>query len=97
MVIEDLAGYRSLGWHFCSPIVCMTTTQDVLAFTVSVEKSGVILIGLSLPFSRTAFNILSLFYVFGVLIIMCQEGFIFWSKLFLSSVGFLYIHGYLFL
>jgi hypothetical protein len=52
----------------------MTSAQDFLAFIVSGEKSGVILIGLPLyvtwPFSLTAFNILSLFNVFGVLIIM---------------------------
>jgi hypothetical protein len=34
----------------CSPIVCMTSAQDLLAFTVSGEKSGIILIGLPLYF-----------------------------------------------
>ena len=52
----------------------MRSAQDLLAFMVSGEKSGVILIGLPLyvtwPFSLTAFNILSLFSTFGVLIIM---------------------------
>ena len=43
MVIESLAGYSSLGWHFC-----ITSVQDPLAFIVSGEKSGVILIGLPL-------------------------------------------------
>ena len=47
-VIESLAGYSSLGWHLCSLRVCMTSVQDLLAFTVSVEKSSVILIGLPL-------------------------------------------------
>ena len=74
MVIESFAGYSSLGWHLCSLRVCMTSAQDLLAFIVSGEKSGVILIGLpsyvTWPFSLTAFNILSLFYAFGVLIIM---------------------------
>ena len=46
MVIESLAGYNSLGWHLCSLSVCITSVQDLLAFIVSVEKSGVILIGL---------------------------------------------------
>ena len=46
MVIESLAGYSSLGWHLCSLRVCMTSTQDLLAFIVSGKKSGVILIGL---------------------------------------------------
>ena len=65
MVIESFGGYNSLGWHLCSFRVCITSVQDLLAFILSVEKSGVILIGLPLyvtcPFSITAFNILSLF------------------------------------
>ena len=52
----------------------MRSAQDLLAFMVSGEKSGVILIGLPLyvtwPFPFTAFNIISLFTKFGVLIIM---------------------------
>ena len=52
----------------------MTSDQVLLAFIVPVEKSGVILIGLHLhvtwPFSLAAFNILSLFCTFIVLIIM---------------------------
>ena len=52
----------------------MTSAQDLLAFIVSDEKSGVILIGLplcvTLPFSLTAFNIFSLFNSFALLIIM---------------------------
>ena len=47
MVIESFVGYSSLGWHLCSLRVCMTSVQDLLAFIVSAEKSGVILIGLS--------------------------------------------------
>jgi hypothetical protein len=46
MVIESFAGYSSMGWHFCSLRVYMTSAQDLLAFLVSGEKSGVILIGL---------------------------------------------------
>jgi hypothetical protein len=57
MVIESLAGYSSVGWHLWSLRVCMTFAQDILAFIVSGEKSGVILIGLplyfTLPFSYT--------------------------------------------
>jgi hypothetical protein len=45
---ESFVGYSSLGWHLCSPRVCMTSAQDFLAFIVSVEKTGVILIGLPL-------------------------------------------------
>jgi hypothetical protein len=54
--------------------VCITSDQALLAFMVSVEKSGVILTGLSMyvtwPFSLAAFKILSLLCVFSVLIIM---------------------------
>ena len=48
MVIESLAEYSSLGWHLCSLSVCIKSVQDLLAFIVSGEKSGVILIGLPL-------------------------------------------------
>jgi hypothetical protein len=48
MVIESFVGYSSLGWHLCSLSVCITSVQDLLAFIVSVEKSGVILICLPL-------------------------------------------------
>ena len=48
MVIESFAGYSSLSWHLCSLRVCMRSAQDLLAFIVSGEKSGVILISLSL-------------------------------------------------
>jgi hypothetical protein len=79
MVIESFAGNSSLGWHLCSLMLCITSVQDLLAFIVSGEKPGVILIGLSLyvtwPFPLTAFNILSLFSAFVVLIITCWEKF----------------------
>jgi len=48
MVIESFAGYSSLSWHLCSLSACITSIQDLLAFIVSGEKSGVILIGLPL-------------------------------------------------
>ena len=48
MVIESFAGYSSLVWHLCSLRVCITSVQELLAFMVSGEKSGVILIGLPL-------------------------------------------------
>ena len=82
MVIESFAGYSGLGWHLCSFRICMTFAQDLLAFIVSGEKSGVILIGLPFPFSLTVFNILSLFSAFVVLIVMCRDEFLFWSSLF---------------
>jgi hypothetical protein len=48
MLIESFAGHSSLSCHLCSLRVCMTFVQDLLAFIVSGEKSGVILIGLPL-------------------------------------------------
>ena len=48
IVIESLARYSSLGWHLCCLSVCITSVQDLLAVIVSGEKSGVILLGLSL-------------------------------------------------
>ena len=45
MVIESFAGYSSLGWHLCSLRLCISA-QELLAFTVSGEKSGVILVDL---------------------------------------------------
>jgi hypothetical protein len=48
MVIGRFAEYSSLGWHLCSLRECITSVQDLLTFLVSVEKSGVILIGLPL-------------------------------------------------
>jgi hypothetical protein len=48
IVIEIFAEYSSLGWHLCSLRVCMTSSQDLLAFIVSGEKSGIILISLPL-------------------------------------------------
>jgi hypothetical protein len=48
IVIDSFSGYSSLGWHLCSLRVCITSVQDHLAFVVSGEKSGVILIGLPL-------------------------------------------------
>ena len=86
MVLESLARYSSLGWHLCSLRVCMTSDQALLAFIVSVGKSGIILMGLPLyvtwPFFLVAFNIISLFYGFSVLIIVLREDFLFWSLLF---------------
>ena len=48
MVITSFAGYSSLGWQLCSLRVCISSAQDLLAFIVSGEMSGVILIGLPL-------------------------------------------------
>jgi hypothetical protein len=60
MVIENFSGYSILGCHLCSLRVCMTSAQNLLAFIVSGEKSGVILIALPLyvtrPFSPACFQ-----------------------------------------
>jgi hypothetical protein len=48
MVIESFIAYSSQAWHLCSLRVCMSSAQDLLAFIVSGEKSGVVLIGLPL-------------------------------------------------
>ena len=48
MVIESFAGYSSLSSHLYSLRICITSVQDLLAFIVSGEKSGVILMGLPL-------------------------------------------------
>ena len=45
VVIESFTGYSSLDLHSLSLSVCSTSSQDLLAFMVSIEKSGVILIG----------------------------------------------------
>ena len=74
MVIENFAGYSSLGWRLCSIGVYKTSDQALLAFIVSVQKSGVFQIGLPLyvtwPFSLVASNILSLLCAFNDLIVM---------------------------
>jgi hypothetical protein len=50
------------------------------------KKLDVSLIGLpsfvSLPFSLSAFNTLSLFFLFNVLLIMWEEAFLFWFNMF---------------
>ena len=64
-VIESLAGYSSLCWHLCSFSVCITSVQALLAFIVSGEKSGVILI--VLPLYVTYFPLI--FYLYLVLVL----------------------------
>jgi hypothetical protein len=57
-----------------------------LAFTFSVEKSAVILMGLPLYIvcfsSQTGFNVLSLFFMTFIVMIICCEEVLFWSSLF---------------
>ena len=57
MLIVSFAGYRSLGWHLWSLCGCIISLQDLLAFRVSVKKSGVILIGQSLYVTWPFFNL----------------------------------------
>ena len=48
MVSESFAEYSSLVLYLWSLSVCSTFALDLLVFMVSIEKSGVILIGLPL-------------------------------------------------
>jgi hypothetical protein len=48
VVIKIFARYCSLGWHLCSLRVCSTSVHALLDFRVSIEKSGIILVGLPL-------------------------------------------------
>ena len=52
MVIESFADCSSLGWYLWSHNVCTALEQDLLAFILSIEKSGVILIEIK-TLSRT--------------------------------------------
>jgi hypothetical protein len=80
------AGYSNLGWQLFYFRVWKTSFHALLAFRVFVEKSAVILSGLPLDvtwcFSLASFNVLSLFYIFCVLIIICLGEVLFWSCLF---------------
>jgi hypothetical protein len=81
MVIDSFVEYRSLGWHLCFLRGWMTSVQLLLVFTVSVEKSGVIRIGLPLyvtwHFPLTAFSILSLFCAFMFWLLCDRRNFFF--------------------
>ena len=48
IVNDSLAGYSSLDLHPWSLCFCSTSIQYLLAFMVSIQKSGVSLIGLPL-------------------------------------------------
>ena len=86
MVIERFAGYRYLCLHLWS---LSTSDQDLLAFLVSIEKSGVILIDLplygTLPFPFVAHNILSLVYMF------CAIGYLTLFQSTFCYLSFLYL------
>lgn len=52
MVVVNFAVYSVLCWHSYSLRILVTSVQDLLAFRVSVEKSGIILMGLPLYLTR---------------------------------------------
>ena len=95
-VIEHLGGYSSLEWHLCSLTVCITSVQDLLAFIVSGEKTGVILIGL--PYMLLdLFSLLLLIFCLN-LCICCSDYYVSGGISFLllsiwSSVGFFVFMG----
>lgn len=70
----------------CGLWVCRTYFKDLLAFRISTKKSDIILVGslvyFTCSFSFENFNILSLIYVFSVLIVLCGGEFIFQTCLF---------------
>jgi len=74
IMIESFAEYSILGWHLCFLRSWKTSVQDLLDFRVSFEKSCVNSYSSAFicywSFPLTAFNILSLFCAFSVLIIM---------------------------
>ena len=74
-LIEILAGYSNLGCRFFSFITLSMSCHSLLAWRVFIERSAVILMGISLCviscFSLIAFNICSLCLIFANLINMC--------------------------
>jgi hypothetical protein len=80
-----LLGRVSWGWSYFHSVPGRAHSMLFLFLKVSVEKSTVILMGLSLCvicfFSLTAFNILSLYSVLFVSMIICHGVVLFWSSL----------------
>jgi hypothetical protein len=92
MLIESFAGYSNLGWCLCSLRGSMTSDQALLDFIVSVEKSGVILIGL--PFMLLSCFPLQLLILFLCSVHSCfynnvTRGFSFLVPFMWCSIGFL--------
>ena len=88
---EILAGYNNLGCKLFSFITLSMSCHSRLAWRVSIERSAVILMGISLCvicFSLAAFNICSLCLIFVNLINMCLGvfllGFILFGTLWVS-------------
>jgi hypothetical protein len=88
MIIESFARYNSLGWHLCSLSVCITLVHDLLAFIVSCEKSGVIV--MSCLYMLLDFFPLLLFCSF-VCLCLCLCLCLFCFVLFCFETGFLCI------
>jgi hypothetical protein len=78
-VIESFVKYNSLRWHLWSFKVCKTSSQVPLAFKISVEKFGLILVALALyvswHFSIAVSNILSFSCTFSGFGHYVREGF----------------------
>ena len=99
MVIEDFAGYRSLGWHFCSLNIYTTSAQDCLAIETLQEvwfNSDRSVFICYLTFFLSAFNMISFFLSIWYFEYYMKE------ELFLipcvwCSIGFLYVYGHLLL
>ena len=89
---EILAGYSNLGCRLFSFIVLSMSCHSLLAWSVSIDRSAVILMGIPLCviccFSLAAFNICSLCVIFVNLINMCLGvfplGFIMFGTLLVS-------------
>ena len=101
IVIESFAQYSSLGWRLRSLRDCKTSAKALLSFKVSVEKSGVILIGLSIYV--TWFLIpCGFYYSFFVLYIQCFGYYVVGGLSFLvhsiwCSISFLYVYKHVFI
>ena len=100
MVIESIAGYSPLRWHFCSFSVFMTSVEALLNFIVSGQKSGIILIGLLymlldiFPLTALLFFLCLLYWGFSYYVTREIPGLI---KSIWSTAHFLYFHRHLFL
>jgi len=87
MVIENFEGCRSLSWH----VWCLRDCKR--PFWVSVQKSGVkIYFYMYVAFSLGAFNVLSLFCRFSVLIIRWKEEFFPIYFVIWYSISFLFVY-----
>ena len=86
ILIDSIAGQTNLGCRSLLFITLNTSYQSLLAYKVSFERSVDTLSGtpwqITLCFSLAAFKILSLSSIFGTLIMMFHDVFLFGSNLF---------------